>query len=309
MRRCDVAIIHHPSIEVHSAISELNRCALAIWVTWGGDIYNSINSQLLKEKTRELKDRYKTRKQGRKLNILKAKLLNDRYYLYFEKDRVNLNRFNVICGFPKEVKLLSSVITNTEVIYLPPLFPALAENLGSLDSPFAEGSKVLISNSSTIENNLPDACFQLRSHNNLVAIVSYPVDDWQVFQNQEIQTAFPHVHLIRDYMDTETWKLLFDDFDSIYFATLRNLGFINILQGIQKGLKIYLDRENPVYDFLQSKGFLIFSLEEFQAHSKSQFKLSPEIKVKNREKLHRWISVESYAEVEELIHRQVGGEK
>ena len=302
---CNIAIIHHPSIEVHSAMLNISKDALAIWVTWGGDIYALTDFSLLREKTLEILHQYSPRNRGNFHSKIKSKILSEKFYFYFKKGQKNLHRFNVICGFPKEIDLLNPESLSPELIRLPPLFPMLAENLGKIDEPFSHGQKVLISNSSAIENNLLDACYSLNTVDNLTAIVNYPDDDWQKFIICELNTRFPSVELIDQYMETDLWRELFNSLDSLYFATLRNLGFVNILMGIQKGLKIYLDVRNPVYDYLRSKGFTIFELDQFDSHHSSGFQLNLEEKIANRAKLHQLVSMDSYAKIENLIRQHL----
>ena len=90
LESCNVAIIHHPSVEVHSAILNLSKDALAIWVTWGGDIYALTDFNLLREKTLEIFQQYSPRNREKFYSKIKAKILSERYYIYFRKSQKRL---------------------------------------------------------------------------------------------------------------------------------------------------------------------------------------------------------------------------
>ncbi len=301
LSKCSIAIIHHPSHEVHNALSKLSKDALAIWITWGGDIYSLIEFPLLKNKTLQLSSEFKTKRQTQLIKRIRGKLLNFRYYFYFSRQDANLYRFNVICGFPVEIDRIGKENLRQNVHLQPPIFPVLGEDLGSLKEPFAQGDGILIANSSSIENNLFDSCSDLESEQNLIAFVNYPNDDWQNYLLETTRLNFPNVKLVREYLDFEEWRNYFFTFESIYFSTIRNLGFVNILMGLQVGLKIYLDVNNPVFDFLKTEGFIIYCLEDFFIHKEIGFQMSLESKEFNRQLLHTIFSSSSYNEVEKVI--------
>ena len=146
---------------------------------------------------------------------------------------------------------------------------SLKETLGDLyGSDFSKGDDILIGNSASFTNNHLYAFQQLKgidiNKSNLVIPISYGGIPKYVSEIKMVYTEkYPqNVKFISRYMPLREYNKMFMNMKIMILSSWRQESVGTIIMGLYLGIKIYLSRKNPLYDWLLSLGCKIYCMEE-----------------------------------------------
>jgi hypothetical protein len=173
-------------------------------------------------------------------------------------------------------------------------------NYGSLENDFIKedleikGNNILIGNSSSFENNHIEVIDYLSEldldSRKIICPLSYGNSEYAVeiikYGNKILPNNFEP---LKNFMKIEEYNEIISTCSVVIMNHLRQQAVGNIIIMMYFGAKIFLNKENPVYEFFKNKGAIIFSINELN-NQVINTKLSEEEIKKNRQILKEYWS-------------------
>ena len=234
-----------------------------VWIGWGKDYYNFIKNELFMEKTKALQQKINSKKQISIKNILRK--------LYYRKINDVEKVFNKIDYFAPvlepEYNLLSIKFKTFHPSYLAWNYGSLEDLLKGNRIPEINGHNILLGNSASFENNhleMIDSLKQLDLNNRkIITPLSYGEMN---YANAVIDYAQKKLgenfQPLLEFMPLDKYNKIISTCSIVIMNHLRQQGFGNIVTMMYLGAKVFLNKENPIYDFYKNKGAIIFTTDE-----------------------------------------------
>jgi hypothetical protein len=284
----DCVILHSLSGLHQRILAWLPNHLKIIWIGWGFDYYDLIDIDLLKPKTRLLKDSFLD-KSNHKLNLLRVlkKYVKERSFFEGRKKKL-FHKINFFSPVLYEDYLL---LERDTAMKLPPY---ISWNYGTLeimtDKTFdldLSNSNIMIGNSGAFTNNHLDIFDNIKhlvnKNRKIVVPLSYGGDPHyqkEVVRIGEKMFQGNFIPLV-EFLPYEQYMKVVSSCSIVIMNQLRQQGLGNIVALMYRGSKIFLDERNPVYSFFKSRGAFVYSLTELDFEIKNC--LTPEQIEKNRE--------------------------
>lgn len=258
----DFIVIHCLNNFWYELILALSPEVKVVWIGWGYDYYDLIDINLFLPLTLKLKggegfiEIFKKKLRKNKKLKLKKKVVEriDYFCPVLESEfYVIKNKYNWF-RFPKYIDF----------------------NYGSIDVDFTKGfseelvngNSILVGNSATYENNHLDVFEILNKINKndlkLIIPLSYGDEDYKdkiIKTCDEIVGNEKKQYLV-NYMSIEDYVDIIRSCGNVIMGHLRQQALGNILIMLFLGAKIFLYKENPIYLYLISSGFKVYSIEQ-----------------------------------------------
>lgn len=245
-------------------LDSLPKDSKILWLGWGDDYYDLIGRELLKPITKSL-------------YVEKTK------NSFFQKSKSFIKR--ILFGIPDKISLLNKIDFFSPVIYedylllkqvIPELGPKYVSwNYATLEDDMirgfedtnVNGENILLGNSASFTNNHLDAFENLKKLDLSRRKIIVPLNYGDVkYRNQIVH------HGMKDFGDSFIPLIEFMPIDD-YLATISSCSIVimnhlrqqaigNIVFMLYLGAKVFLDPENPVFDFFKNQGGYIYALEE-----------------------------------------------
>ncbi len=265
------------------------------WFFWGTDGYMlpSMRRGLLKSRTKKLKI------QRTKMSFWMYNVLNNEGFcnwlyltfrkilgkekLYFQKFENALLKLSSISAIPNDYEKIKDA-TGITAFNLP-------VNIGSIDSILIDkkifekeevGDNIIVGNSISIENNHLDAFFRLKNFELYDRKIIVPLSYGESFKglkdhlisegqkNFSLNNFFP----ILDFMDRQSYNHLICNCSVAILNHNKQHAWGNILTFLYIGLKVFLNKKNPLYAYLTNLDIVVFemnSLSQANIDSKLPF--------------------------------------
>lgn len=146
---------------------------------------------------------------------------------------------------------------------------SLRETLGDLyDSDFSKGNDILIGNSASFTNNHLYVFQQLKGvdidKSNLVIPISYGGIPKYISEIKMTYAEKYHqnVTFITQYLPLCEYNKMFMSMKIMILSSWRQESLGTIIMGLYLGIKIYLSKKNPLYDWFINLGCKIYCIEE-----------------------------------------------
>ena len=260
-----------------------------IWLGFGYDYYDLIftsKADYFNHKTKRLlkveggKEKAKT--------VIKSLSLKNRIK---QKQRVKLiERVDIFCPvLTKEYQLIKWPTKH---------IPKLMDwNYGTMEDDWAKaadikltGENILLGNSATHTCNHLDGIDLVTNttsfNGKLVLPLSYGDKEYGQTVKEYAQKNYPgEVIALENFMSFDSYMKLISSCSFVIMPHKRQQGLGNIIMLMNLGAKIFLDKDNLLYDYLKENGFYIFALEDVSSPN-FQAKLTATQVAKNKKLLH-----------------------
>lgn len=236
-----------------------------IWIGWGGDYYLYLNKPLMLEKTKKIKNNILKNtvtlsfKQKIK-NYIKDKFL-------FKNIETIFNRINYFAPvLYEDFLLVKKQFKNFKPRYLDWNYGTLEDDLIKEDLTIS-GKNILLGNSATFENNHIEAIDLLSKLNlenrKVICPLSYGEKEYGnkiiEYGKSKLNSKF---EALVDFMPIEQYNRTISSCSVVVMNHLRQQALGNIVIMMYFGAKIFLNKENPIYEFFKNNGAVVFSMEE-----------------------------------------------
>ena len=239
-----------------------------VWIGWGGDYYEFIDSDLYLKKTTKLyqsisKENKISTKQKIKQFIKKKIFLRD-----VNNREEAINRINYFAPvLNEEYFLVKNSLKNFKPKFIDWNYGALEESLCGYTDKGITGNDILIGNSATFTNNHLEAFDIIKNLNiekrKIIVPLSYGD---KIYKNEIIKygknifgdSFYPLV----DFMPLNEYNKIISSCSIVVMNHLRQQGIDNINIMMYFGAKIFLNKENLFYQSLKNSGAIIFSMDE-----------------------------------------------
>lgn len=236
-----------------------------VWVGFGFDYYDYIlpnNFAFFGEKTKKIIQEVKSTKEKIKTLIR---------FKYFEQKQKKqfIERVDVFCPV---------LACEYQAMKWPTLDrPKFMDwNYGTMEDDWAKdtelcltGDNILLGNSSTKTCNHIEAIDLINTtdyNGKLILPLSYGDKKYGKLVKSYAQDNYQgDVLALEDFMSFENYMRLISSCSIVIMPHKRQQGLGNIVMLLNLGAKVFLDKDNLLYDYLKEKGFYIFALEDINS--------------------------------------------
>lgn len=275
-----------------------------VWLGWGADFYHHItgsNQNLYLSKTKNL---WQSKNKFTRIKNKVSKLIL--YKKKYLKAVCKIDFFAPI--LPNEYGLLKKSIRCFVARYVPFSYGSLDELLLGLNECKVMGGNILLGNSASYANNHIEAIDILAKlnlgHCNVITPLSYGDEEYRDYIAEYGKTRLnDNFKPITDFMDKHEYHQLISSCSIVIMNHLRQQGMGNIVTMMYLGAKIYLNANNPVFEFFKKEGAHVYSIEELTIGNTMVFEsLSSEQIAVNRAILEKnWSAVAVENKIRDLI--------
>lgn len=288
-------VVHMMDQTKAKLLSKLVKGQLVLWCSWGWDFYNEI---LLRNNPRSLY-LYETYLLNKELNekkndsnssilsligsfrykYLRLRYLNRAYRRVTHLSTILPNEFKLYLDnikFSKQIKYIDFSYGNLNIV---------TSGLAYLNVKL--GNKIIIGNSCTLSCNHLDVfkrLKQLQIERELIVPLSYGDMNLKNYIMLEGRKSFePNIQFLEQHLSIINYNDLLISCSVMIMNHLRQQAVGNILIGLALGMKVYLNKRNPVYSFLKDLGVIVYDFEkDFKNTDESLSPLSIDDRNKNR---------------------------
>ena len=256
-------VIHLLNENTKKIILNAHKNIKFLWIGWGFDYYGYVEKKLFLPKTNKLSKTLShdsfTKKILKTLK-LKYKNLND-------KKRV-LNRINYFAPvLYEDYQLVEGAIKNFEPKYLDWNYGTLEDDLIKEEDIKISGNNILLGNSASFENNHLEAIDMLKKldlkNKKIISPLSYGdmtyASEIKEYGIKQLGESFEP---LTTFMNLDEYNKLISTCSIVIMNHLRQQALGNIVLMMYFGAKIFLNKENPIYDFFIHNQAIIFPMEK-----------------------------------------------
>ncbi len=302
--KCDAVIFHSLPNYFLPLLNSISSKKKVFWLGWGYDYYVRLLSPaysngLLLQKTKALLQQYHKRE------VLKRLIYSIKSFIKPTVDCSSIYQQNLI----KRIDYFCPVIEPEYQIAkkLNPWFSAkyLCWNYGTVEDDlsdgnelFISGNNILIGNSATFENNHLDAFdYLIKNYDitgrKIIVPLSYGNEWYAKKVADEGRRLFGKNFIpLFNFLPKDEYLKLLDSCGHVFMYHLRQQALGNICIMMQKGAKVYLNRDNPLSEWFSTKKAHFENTDNTsgQLYIKKQlFALNKKEKIKNRQViLNHW---------------------
>ena len=151
-------------------------------------------------------------------------------------------------------------------------YGTMEDNWAKIESNSLNGTNVLLGNSATKTCNHIDGIDLINEleafHGKLIIPLSYGDKSYRELVKGYLQANFKgDVLVLEDFMSFDEYLMTISTCSFVVMPHKRQQGLGNIIVLMNLGAKIFLDKENLLYDYLKKQGFIIFTLEDINEHN------------------------------------------
>ncbi len=269
----DLIVFHSLGASTYPELRNIPVDTPTIWLGWGADYYSEFLSDipLYLEKTQGIYNNLVGNKPGRKALALVKGLLG-----VFRRINDKVRAIEKISIFspviPEEYDLVKHSRTWNR-------FPEFASwNYGTLEDNFVKGFEnesvtgdgILVGNSATFTGNHAEAFHLLRkllvTDRKVVVPLSYGDDQLAVkLANIGWEYFGDNFEPLMDFMPIDDYVASITKCGYVIMNHVRQQAVGNIVIMLYLGARLFLRRENPVYDFFRKSGFVLSTVQELEA--------------------------------------------
>ncbi|SFH15989.1 4-alpha-L-fucosyltransferase glycosyl transferase group 56 [Algoriphagus hitonicola] len=280
----DVVVLHNLiSPYRRNIVEEASFSVRFHWMVWGHDYYNLFVGEkfyLSNQSIRFLKSK-------RNIYWYIGKFLNN-YFPFFdffldEKSKSYLKKdinklikkiesFSTVV--PNEVKIINNSL-NKNLKYIPLKYGYLENLILTDQSLICMEDNFFIGNSATPSNNhfeVLDTLSKSEFHKKIYIPVSYGDKTYKNYLKDYIsRNVNKDVIFLEDFLDIKRYNEILLTCGNVVMNHYRQQAMGNILIALYNGARVFLNRKNPIYDYLNELGIMFFDTES----DLNQFDLLP----------------------------------
>lgn len=282
INECDSLIIHYMHSSAILAVLLMNKRKPILWSGWGADYYYLLDggeNGLLLKKTKALKKNLRVTKAKKKPPLLLIKTI-------ITKIKINIIGKLLTPAMLKKINFFSSPIPN-DFDKIKEKFPEfnpeyLQINYGSIEKTFLTGTSgnsgddILVGNSASLTNNHIDT-FEVLSkldigNRKIISPLSYGDEIYKKIILQEGRAYFgDKFQPLTDFMSLEDYNGIVSSCAIAIMNHKRQQALGNIGALLYSGKKLYLNEENPVYDFFKKRQAFVYKTSELRVDNTQIF--------------------------------------
>ena len=266
----EFVVIHVLTDDVKKMISNADKSIKFVWIGWGSDYYCYTNKVLLLPQTRALKEKIQNSKNFYDKILLRSLRSFVIHKLRNKSEKKIFNKINYFAPVLYEDYLL---VKNELKIPIPKYldwnYGTLEDDLIGNENIEISGENILLGNSASFENNHLEAIDLLKyiglGNKKVICPLSYGDEHYankvisygkkNLGQNFEPLTIFMKIH---------EYNKIITTCSVVIMNHFRQQALGNIITMMYSGAKVYLNKENPVYQFFLDKGAIIYSIDELE---------------------------------------------
>ncbi len=235
-----------------------------LWLAWGSDIYSlpKLSKSLLLPITENT-----TRTNFKEnINISIDKLI--RIILRKNKKQINAyKRVNYCAPVMSEDLHLLNRTYNININEGHFTYGFLSYYIGKENKQIFKGNNILIGNSAHPSSNHIDALHLIQNINegDIITPLSYGGDSSYIksVTNYGIDLFGDRFNALTELMPIDEYRNILFTCKAAFMYHQRQQALGNIIMLLWMGVKVYLDKKNPVFDFYIKKDVLVFSIDDF----------------------------------------------
>lgn len=279
----------------HSLWTNLDRliCKLdhpnITWVIWGGDLFEDVlyrNGYQLYFNENQLN---RVRTQGMPVCIYKLLVGIRGRFNYYYRMRAIRRLNNICCTAPKDFDLLASFVklpkkyNRKELLYYP-IEKILDEQT---QKSFVSGSDIWVNNAAGYNGNHIEVFHRIEGfkEGRMIHVpLGYGIKKYATFVEEEGRKILgDSFDPMMSFIPREEYYSKFLSSNSFIFGHLRGCATGNVVVALYLGAKVFLFKQNVLYDYFKNKGTTVFSIEDDLNEKNFNTFLSEDIRKKNRE--------------------------
>ncbi len=234
-----------------------------VWRLFGAEIYNLHKEKFIEDEGLKYKD-YESRKFTQKIYTRLRKIFSNNYKYNSKNIRDYFHRINkIMCLHEEEYFLLKKVENEIpDFLQIPLRIKAICEN----------------QNTCKVENELVIGANRFR-HNNHISLITKinaelnsenyrfnilfnygPFSEYAKYVIELSQKKW--YNLIQDVLPRQEYFSMLDSTTGLVVNSLRENGMGSIFFALREGVKVYLNENGVMYNFLKKEGFKIYSIDD-----------------------------------------------
>lgn len=257
------------------------------WIIWGSDLYQGL---LANRGYRQYYDNYILSKSmmiskiRQKFPIV-ANLLDN---IRLKKRIKAISKISRVAAIEPDYKLLLNYFPELSHLKKYDFFYYPIDSIigDTLKNKRCTGSRIMLGNSASPTGNHEYALQLLKNkeiHNEIIIPLSYGPINYKNFVINKIKEYKPlTITILSEFLPLEKYNEMLLSCSNFVYANFRQEALGNIVIALYLGGKIFLDKKNPLYEYLKQLGLIIYSLEEINSENIKK-PLSDKDYVKNRE--------------------------
>jgi dTDP-N-acetylfucosamine:lipid II N-acetylfucosaminyltransferase len=300
---CQGIFIHYLSRKKAELIAYIPTNVKLIWMIWGGDAYPLIDNVLL------LKSYFNQQKLI--YSFFQTNKVKNAFYgsfLGFEKWKINRKKENkfILDVIPRFTHFSSVLINEEELfrkylpiknaIYLPFNYANILQLLGKFIDVKSNGKKILLGNSGDPSNQHIDILKKIKKDKRFLNVplfvpLSYGYEKYIEHVEKMGNLWFSSNFVcVKKFMPLEEYTKLISECGICIMNHPRQQAVGNIISMIWMGSKVFLNEENLVFQFLNSIGVKVYSIQKDLFKSKENLfeELDENIFLNNRKALQAY---------------------
>lgn len=267
----DIVVFHGMDRNKLRILKALPENTKTIWLGWGFDYYDLISKPFLKEKTNTAIGKINSSKKALLKTLLKKAIQPEL----------------------RKVEILNKITVFSPVLYedyelvkkaIPDFLPTYASwNYGTLEDDLIRGfegkkvteNNILLGNSASYTNNHLDAFDNLSasdiSGRKIITPLSYGDTRYRDLIASEGNKVFGDAFVpLIDFMPIDEYIAILQSCSIVVMNHLRQQALGNIVIALYLGAKVFLDKENPIYQFFVNNNAHIYSIEDLAVEIHSE---------------------------------------
>ncbi|MFH5834125.1 TDP-N-acetylfucosamine:lipid II N-acetylfucosaminyltransferase [Halalkalibaculum sp. DA384] len=310
LSKADVIVFHGISTSMLSLIKIIPENTIKIWNVFGFEVYRNpylCGKELYGKKTYE-KFVYSYKKE------MKKKIKPFYYKLFKHQKEPYLQLIEVMKGmhymgilYKEEFEFFKDKIGLRDIKQIRfTYFPI--ENVLDIQSGVVNGNNILVGNSASYSNNHLEAFEQLKKNKvedkKIICPLSYGDEAYAEKIIKKGKDLFgSNFKPLKKFLPIREYQKILKSCGLVLMNHYRQQAVGNVLNAIHLGSKVYLNKKNTLYHYLNRIGCDIYSIEnDFNASNKDKFNLLEKKKVmKNRKIIEDELSLGKICE--ELVHK------
>lgn len=277
-------VIHYLTAAKISVIIKSNYQGRVHWSAWGGDYYlpylGFIYSELFGKNTFLFLRKYKLLKT---VNIMTRtqNWLRPIFLFIYKITKGKPHDYSIVVKFLNRIDSCSLVLPiefnkiqemNYKIDYIPFVYgdlDLLIPKALKLDNNFILGHNVIVGNSGSSTNNHPDVYKKLDKQFSIVSPVSY--GELNYIKNLKQEYIDHPIKFIDNHLSLNDYVDFLKSCNTMVINAFRQQAVGNIIIGIYLGMRVYLNKKNPTYNFLKSLKVNVFCFDtEFDIYKNKQ---------------------------------------
>ena len=170
---------------------------------------------------------------------------------------------------------------------------------------------IIVGNSKNIYNNHLDVIelidkYAIEKNYRFVLLFSYGFENQytEIIRNAVKNKSY--YELIEDFMSIEKYKAFYNKVIALVINSYRQMAGNNIFTALGNGVKVYLNRRNVFYTWMKNEGFMIYTIEDFDADlQNNNLRLTDEITKYHVSQLEKFANKYTIEDFQKEIYNRV----